>query len=262
MSRRKRITIVVVVVIILALLFLWKCSGEKSEPKPAPVVATLTTSYDSYDRQCGPCQAYQFIAFLNYNCCCSCPPCTTTVVKKTKAPPKKKVVKPVHKPKKKESAPPPPVVVATAPQPQPVPKSADKCVELSFGADVGGKVRWGIASSSGPMPPSSCNAQKQDDGPWTAWAGQCDDCVGAIGYIRGILGRAAEIFHKYLYGVTARQQTLRFSTAVWSDVVYICLERKDGKRSCGVYMRPNDWKGRYSVSIPDNSWIGDENCPE
>lgn len=139
---------------------------------------------------------------------------------------------------------------------------AEKCVELSFNAPVGGKVRWGVASATGPLPPSECNAQRQDDQPWTAWMGQCDDCVGAIGYLRGILGEKAEIQHKYLYAVTAKEQTLRFSEAVWADVVYICLEYPDGKMTCGVYMRPQDWQGRHSVFIKDSFWVSDANCPQ
>ena len=138
----------------------------------------------------------------------------------------------------------------------------EKCVELSFNAPVGGKVRWGVASASGPLPPSACDAQRQDNMPWSAWYGKCDDCVGAIGYIRGILGDKAEIYHKYLYAVIAPRQTLRFSTAIWMDLVYICLEYPDGRRTCGVYMRPQDWKGAYKVTIKDSFWISDQNCPK
>lgn len=138
----------------------------------------------------------------------------------------------------------------------------EKCVELSFNAKIGGKVRWGIGSNHGPMPPSACNAQKQDDGPWTAWTGQCDDCYGAISYIRGILGNKGEIYHKYLYSVTATRQTLRFSTAIWADLVYICLEYADGKKTCGVYMLPQDWRGKYSVTFSDLLWISDVECPK
>jgi hypothetical protein len=139
---------------------------------------------------------------------------------------------------------------------------SEKCVELSFNAPVGGKVRWGVASASGPLPSSACNAQKQDDGPWQAWYGKCDECTGAIAYLRGILGDKAEIQHKYLFSVTASKQTLRFSEAVWEDVVYICQEYADGKRTCGVYMRPQDWKGAHSVTIKDSFWISDANCPK
>ena len=143
--------------------------------------------------------------------------------------------------------------------PKPV---VEKCVELSFNASVGGKVRWGVASNHGPLPPSVCNAQRQGDGPWTAWAGWCDDCIGAIDYIRGVIGGKGEIYHKYLYPVTATRQTLRFSTAVWADLVYICLEDANGKRTCGVYMRPQDWKSSYNVNIQDVFWISDADCPK
>ena len=145
---------------------------------------------------------------------------------------------------------------------QPVP-SAERCVELSFNAPVGGLVRWGVGSVEGPLPPTRCNAQRQDSGAWTAWQGQCDICVPAIGYIRGILGDTAEIPHKYLYPVTGTRQTLRFSTAIWSRVVYLCIAYPDGSQSCGVYMRPQDWKGRHHVVIPDELWHKDEgNCPQ
>ncbi|MFA5942078.1 MAG: hypothetical protein WC798_00155 [Candidatus Paceibacterota bacterium] len=140
--------------------------------------------------------------------------------------------------------------------------SQEKCVELSFNAQPGGFVRWGDASNDGPLPPSACNAQKQGDGPWQTWYGKCDDCVGAIEYIRGILGSGAEIPHKYFYSVIAPRQTLRFSEAVWKDVVYICQEYADGKRTCGVYMRPQDWQGSHAVAIKDSFWISDANCPK
>ncbi|MHB1162935.1 MAG: hypothetical protein ACYCZZ_00170 [Minisyncoccota bacterium] len=139
---------------------------------------------------------------------------------------------------------------------------AEKCVELSFNAPVGGNVRWGVGSTEGPLPPSACNAQRQDSLAWTAWLGECDVCIPALGDIRGILGATAEIPHKYLYPAIARKQTLRFSTAIWSRVVYICLEYPDGTQTCGVYMRPQDWRGRYHADIPDNLWIKDDgNCP-
>lgn len=139
---------------------------------------------------------------------------------------------------------------------------AEKCVELTFNAQIGGKVRWGDASNDGPLPPSACNAQRQGDGPWSAWLNKCDNCEGAIEYLRGILGPKTEIPHKFFYSVTAQKQTLRFSEAVLTDVVYICQEYADGKRTCGVYMRPQDWKGAHKVTIKDSFWISDQNCPK
>ena len=136
-----------------------------------------------------------------------------------------------------------------------------KCVELTFNAPVGGKVRWGIGTTTGPLPPDVCNAQKQDDGPWTAWYGECDYCIPAIGYIRGVLGDSAQIPHKYLYPVTHTKQTLRFSTEIWTDVVYICLEDASGRQTCGVYMRPQDWKKQYHVDILDELWQYVGKCP-
>lgn len=138
-----------------------------------------------------------------------------------------------------------------------------KCVELVFNAPVGGHVRWGVGSISGPLPPDECNAQQQDNLAWTSWYGECDSCIPAIGYLRGILGGSAQIPHKYLYPVTHTKQTLRFSTEVWSKVAYICLEDASGKQSCGVYMRPEDWKNRYRAEIPDAMWLWDDaNCPK
>ncbi|MDE2173253.1 MAG: hypothetical protein KGJ31_01455 [Patescibacteria group bacterium] len=140
---------------------------------------------------------------------------------------------------------------------------AEKCVELSFDAPVGGNVRWGIGSTEGPLPPTSCNAQRQGSLAWTAWLGECDVCVPALGYIRGILGSTAEIPHRYLYPALTRRQTLRFSTAIWSRVVYLCLAYADGTQTCGVYMRPQDWRGRYRVDIPDELWLKDNgDCPQ
>jgi len=138
-----------------------------------------------------------------------------------------------------------------------------KCVELSFNAPIGGYVRWGIGTTTGPIPPDECNAQRQGDGLWTSWYGECDICIPALGYIRGILGGTALVPHKYLYPVTHTRQTLRFSTEIWTKLVYICLEDASGKQSCGVYMRPQDWKGRYRVEIPDSMWNWDDtNCPQ
>jgi hypothetical protein len=152
------------------------------------------------------------------------------------------------------------------PAPPAIPPPAlpvEKCVEISFNAPPG-KVRWGVASANGPLPPSVCNAQKQGDGPWTAWTGQCDECTGAIEYIRGILGDKAEVYHKYLYSVygtpEVRQprQFLRFSEAVRADVVYICLEDANGVRTCGVYVRPQDWDGKSVIGISDSFWVQDD----
>lgn len=144
----------------------------------------------------------------------------------------------------------------------------EKCVELVFNAPIGGHVRWGMGTTSGPLPPDECNAQRQDNLAWTSWYGECDICIPAIGYIRGILGGSAQVPHKYLYPITHTRQTLRFSTEVWNKVVYICLEdggivagQKIEINTCGVYMRPQDWQGRYRVEIPDSMWVVGK-CPE
>ncbi|MBU1292491.1 hypothetical protein KJ819_00295 [Patescibacteria group bacterium] len=138
----------------------------------------------------------------------------------------------------------------------------ERCVELHFNAFVGGNVRWGVGSLDGALAPSSCNAIRQGDGSWKAWGGECDECVPAVGYISQTLRGTAQVPHRYLYDVTERHQTIRFSTEIWEKTVYICLEDANGRRSCGVYMRPEDWNGRYSADIPDSMWILDEgNCP-
>ncbi len=148
------------------------------------------------------------------------------------------------------------------PIPIPTPAPAG-CVELTFNAPVGGHIRWGVGSTEGPLPPSKCNAERQGSSAWTAWTGECDVCTPALRYIRSILGSTAEVPHKYLYAVTARTQTLRFSTAIWSRVIYLCLEYPDGSQTCGVYMRPQDWKGRRNVIIPDALWMKDNGkCPQ
>ncbi len=136
----------------------------------------------------------------------------------------------------------------------------DECVELTFGAPTGGNVRWGVGSVSGPLPPSSCNAQREGDGPWVAWWGECDWCEPAYGYIRSVLGESAEVPHKYLYPAKESQQTIRFSAAVQSRLVYVCLEDQGGAQSCGVYVRPEDWKGRRVIEIPDTLWRFDAEC--
>lgn len=144
-----------------------------------------------------------------------------------------------------------------------------KCVELSFDAPVGGYVRWGVGTLAGrSLLADECNAQRQGDGPWVSWYGECDTCIPAIGYIRKTIGGTAQIYQKFLYPVKQVKQTLRFSTEVWANLVYICLEdggvvagRKIGIHSCGVYMRPQDWQGRYRVEIPDALWVWGD-CPK
>ncbi|MGE5540724.1 MAG: hypothetical protein ACM3TU_00340 [Bacillota bacterium] len=137
------------------------------------------------------------------------------------------------------------------------------CITLSFNAEEGGHVRWGIGSAEGPVPPDWCNAQREGEGPWHAWWGECDWCKPALAYIQRILGPSARVYHRYYYPVKERHQTLRFSRDIYRQVVYICLEHaNNGGRSCGVYMRPEDWKGRTHVEIPDSLWREDNgDCP-
>jgi hypothetical protein len=150
--------------------------------------------------------------------------------------------------------------VASPPPAKPsTPKAPSSCRTISYNGPVGGQARWGDASTDGPLPASACNALQQGGGVWEAWYGHCDWCQGAIGYIRSILGSNAEIYHKFLYRVRERRQTLRFSTAVTTDVVYICLEDADGRQSRGVYVRPEDWVGKTHIEIPDSMWQVDPN---
>jgi hypothetical protein len=131
------------------------------------------------------------------------------------------------------------------------------CVELSFDAYVGGEVRWGVGSANGALPPSECDAQKQGDGHFVAWWGLCDECEPALEFIRTLLGQEAQIYQKFLYRVTAKHQTLRFSSAILTRVVYICQEDASGAQSSGVYMRPQDWKGRQHVELSSELWKWD-----
>jgi len=151
--------------------------------------------------------------------------------------------------------PPPTPAKATPPLPERVLKTVVNCVEISFDALIGGRARWGVASNHGPLPPSICNAQRQDNGRWTAWTGECPDCVpGNWGTIHEVLGEKAEVPHKYLYSVTSERQTLRFSEDIWEDGVYVCLEYPDGTRTRGVYIWPQDWKEHHRFFIPDRFW--------
>ncbi|MSU74646.1 hypothetical protein EXS57_02610 [Candidatus Kaiserbacteria bacterium] len=140
---------------------------------------------------------------------------------------------------------------------------APKCVELTFYAPVGGKVRWGVGSSTGPLAPDACNAQREGDGPWQAWHGECETCVPQEEYISKLLGSTAQVPHKYLYPVGVRKQTFRFSSEIWTKVLYFCLEDAIGVKTCGSYIRPESWKGQYQVQIPDRVWVWDDRkCPK
>jgi hypothetical protein len=153
----------------------------------------------------------------------------------------------------------PPTRVVTAALPPTVPPKGP-CYTISFNTPPG-KVRWGVGVTSAPLPPDECNAIRQGDNSWTAWYGECDICVPAIGYLQTTLGGSGFVPHRFLYEPIAQRQTIRFSSAALQAVVYICLESANGVHSCGVYMRPQDWNGRTHVEIPDSMWKY-ENCPE
>lgn len=159
-------------------------------------------------------------------------------------------------------------------------KLAEECVEIPFNAPVGSTVHWGVGSNHGPLKPSACNAQKQGDGAYTAWVGECSvirqivrdgkvvqlpECTADVDFIRRTLGENTTVPHRYTYKATAAQQTLRFAKEIQTgSVVYFCLEYPDKSSTCGVYMRPQDWKGRAVVPIPDQLWVKNtgDNCPK
>jgi len=145
----------------------------------------------------------------------------------------------------------------------PVKPIIEACYTVRFDSPVRGFVRWGVGTTQGPLSPSGCNAQRHDNGVWTAWIGECDVCTGAKRFISKILGGPAEIPHKYLFKAKGIQQELRFSSAITKDVLYICLQLEDGTRTCGVYVSPSDWKGgKTLVVIPNVAWQRDNgNCP-
>lgn len=144
----------------------------------------------------------------------------------------------------------------------PLPAPAEpKCYEVAFNAPVEGTVRWGVATVSGPLPSDGCNAQKEgNDGQWLAWHGQCDICDPAMDHIRNAMGDNVAVPHRYLYPIANQQQVLRFSNAVKRSLVYFCLQDKDGRESCGVYVRPEDWGEKTRIAIPDSMWVWDGSC--
>lgn len=152
---------------------------------------------------------------------------------------------------------------------KPQASAKEACVEIVFSVPPTAHVRWGVATTNGPLPPSECNAQKEGDGRWEAWHGMCAECTAAnISFISQFLVGGVEVPHKYLYPVRESKQILRFSRSVMNAVVYICLTDRgvaDSKtydlQTCGVYVRPEDWKSDR-VEIPRSFWIWDTaKCP-
>jgi hypothetical protein len=140
---------------------------------------------------------------------------------------------------------------------QPPPR--DNCVEVPFDAPIGSKVVWIIGSTDGPMPKSQCNKQKQGRGGYHDWYDdQCPNwCVGdMLAYIQGVIGEAAEDVVDHIYGASERKQTLRFSTAIWTKSLGICVEYPDHTMHA-VYIHPvgpGAWNHRHRVPIPDSLW--------
>lgn len=138
-----------------------------------------------------------------------------------------------------------------------------QCLELKFNVPLGWKVRWGVGTVNGPLPPDECNAQRDGAvGSMTAWWGQCDDCVPALGFMRQLLGNEhAEVPHRYYYAPKQVEQTIRFSEAVKDAVVYVCLEDVDGRHTCSVNMDRRDWEKTSVHVITDDRWRF-SNCSE
>ena len=128
----------------------------------------------------------------------------------------------------------------------------------------GGYVRWGIGSTTGRLKDDPCNAYRQGNGRWDAWAAPCTECLPGEKFLRRVLGASARWVQAYKYDTTHRKQTYRFSEEVLSKVLYMCHGRaSDGTETCGVYMRPEDWKGRYDVTVDDSLWRPDnDDCPK
>lgn len=140
------------------------------------------------------------------------------------------------------------------------------CVEVSFDTRPGTSFRWGLGTTFGALAPSLCNAQKDGNGSWKAWSGECDECVPAYAYIRQTLGASATVPHRYFYTTASGgRQTIRMSRQAWNAMFYVCLEYQ-GARSCGVYIPPGTregaWNGRRSIHIEERFFVRDNgNCP-
>lgn len=160
------------------------------------------------------------------------------------------------------------------PTPPPAPvQEKERCKEIVFSSPPNAHVRWGAITTSGPLRPSECNAQRQGAGEWKQWYGICAECVTTdySVFSSTLGGGEVQVPHKFVYRVTGDRQVLRFSAdAVSMMVVYICLNDKgivEGKQidlgTCGVYVRPEDWVGRDQVRIDKSMWNWDlSKCPE
>jgi hypothetical protein len=138
------------------------------------------------------------------------------------------------------------------------------CHTISFNARPDAWVSWYAASTTGPFRPDVCNAQKQDNGSWRAWYGQCDQCTPSVAFAKRVLGGAAEIVHQYFYRVTDERQTLSFDDSVTEKEIGICRVSEHRQvASRRVHIRPEDWKGRSHIDIPDSFWqLDDGQHPE
>lgn len=140
-----------------------------------------------------------------------------------------------------------------------VPPPQDSCVEVTFTAPVGSKVDWIVGSVDGPMPASQCNKQRQGSGPYHPWYdSQCPNwCVSdMLAYIQNVIGEAADDVVDHVYGASERKQVLRFSTAIWTKSLGICVEYPDHTMHA-VYIHPvgpGAWHHRHRVPIPDSYW--------
>lgn len=156
------------------------------------------------------------------------------------------------------------VKVVDCPKPKVVhhdyrPPPQDSCVEVTFNAPVGSKVDWLVGSTDGPMPASRCNKQRQGGGRYHDWYdSQCPNwCVSdMLAYIQNVIGEAADDVVDHVYGASERKQTLRYSTAIWTKSLGICVEYPDHTMHA-VYIHPvgpGAWNHRHRVMIPDSLW--------
>lgn len=134
------------------------------------------------------------------------------------------------------------------------PKQPD-CVRLSFMAYPGGTVTTGVATTTGPMPPSVCNKQRQGNGAWEEWHGACPNCrvpTASFEFADGILHGTVVMHHARAWKATESLQTISFDRAVLGKMPWICLTDTNGRQTYIVFMPPEDWKGRTEVTIANS----------
>lgn len=150
------------------------------------------------------------------------------------------------------------------------PRSDEECYEVSF-VPTQGHLDWSLSTIGTEFPASSCNAIRKGNGKWQAWYGDCAWCTPNMLVVEQTLGVGARPYRKYRIAVEEDQYVLRFSKEVAKALVSFCLDtfdendssRAKGKKSCGVYVVPGDWKGVRKVIIPNDEWLLDNgSCPK